>query len=157
MPDYKLLDVDILAFVVIPLVLVAALAWGVAFASLALVSRAAPARVNATMMGLTFMSLFVSNNIIGWIGGLCERMSPIEFCIMHAAVGASRPELLLKPLDGQLVQFQELFALGVRRTLGARWVDFWSCCSGGVSNRALKPSRNPTLQPGLTEAQTAPS
>ena len=43
---------------------------------LALVSRAAPAKVNATLMGLAFMSLFISNNLIGWIGGFYEKMSP---------------------------------------------------------------------------------
>ena len=46
---------------------------------LALGSRAAPAKVNATLMGLTFMSLFISNNLIGWIGGFYERMSPAQF------------------------------------------------------------------------------
>jgi POT family proton-dependent oligopeptide transporter len=56
---------------------------------LALVSRTAPAKVNATMMGLAFMSLFVSNNIIGWIGGLYEKMRPVEFWAMHAAIGAA--------------------------------------------------------------------
>ncbi len=40
------------------------------------------------MMGIAFMSLFVSNNLIGWIGGFYERMSPIEFWAMHAAIGA---------------------------------------------------------------------
>ncbi len=55
---------------------------------LALVSRAAPAKVNATLMGLTFMSLFVSNNLIGWIGGLYERMTPAQFWAMHAAIAA---------------------------------------------------------------------
>ena len=42
---------------------------------LALVSRAAPAKVNATLMGLAFMSLFISNNLIGWIGGFYEKMT----------------------------------------------------------------------------------
>lgn len=55
---------------------------------LALVSRAAPPRVNATMMGIAFMSLFVSNNLIGWIGGFYERMSPMQFWAMHAGIGA---------------------------------------------------------------------
>lgn len=55
---------------------------------LALVSRAAPASVNATMMGVAFMSLFVANNLIGWIGGFYEKMSPAEFWAMHAAIGA---------------------------------------------------------------------
>jgi POT family proton-dependent oligopeptide transporter len=53
---------------------------------LALVSRAAPAKVKATLMGLTFMSLFISNNLIGWIGGFYERMSPAQFWTMHAAI-----------------------------------------------------------------------
>jgi proton-dependent oligopeptide transporter, POT family len=55
---------------------------------LALVSRAAPAKVNATMMGIAFMSLFISNILIGWIGGFYERMSPIQFWTIHAAIGA---------------------------------------------------------------------
>jgi POT family proton-dependent oligopeptide transporter len=62
---------------------------------LALVSRAAPARVNATMMGLAFMSLFVSNNLIGWIGGFYERMQPVEFWALHAAIGAAGGVLVL--------------------------------------------------------------
>ena len=57
--------------------------------TLALVSRAAPAKVNATMLGIAYMSLFVSNNIIGWIGGFYERMSPTEFWALHAAIAAS--------------------------------------------------------------------
>jgi POT family proton-dependent oligopeptide transporter len=55
---------------------------------LALVSRAAPAKVNATMMGLAFMSLFISNNLVGWIGGFYEKMRPAEFWAMHAAIAA---------------------------------------------------------------------
>jgi proton-dependent oligopeptide transporter, POT family len=57
--------------------------------TLALVSRATPAQVNATMMGIAFMSLFVANNLIGWIGGFYERMSPIEFWALHAAIAAT--------------------------------------------------------------------
>ena len=53
---------------------------------LALVSRTAPAKVNATLMGFAFMSLFVSNNLIGWIGGFYGRMQPAEFWAMHAAI-----------------------------------------------------------------------
>ncbi len=56
---------------------------------LALVSRAAPAKVNATLMGLAFMSLFISNNLIGWIGGFYEKMTPVQFWTMHAAIAAS--------------------------------------------------------------------
>jgi proton-dependent oligopeptide transporter, POT family len=62
---------------------------------LALVSRAAPAAVNATMMGLAFMSLFFSNNLIGWIGSFYERMTPVAFWGLHAAIAATGGLLVL--------------------------------------------------------------
>lgn len=55
---------------------------------LALVSRAAPARINATMMGITFVSYFVSNILVGWIGGFYEKVSPVQFWLLHAAIAA---------------------------------------------------------------------
>jgi POT family proton-dependent oligopeptide transporter len=55
---------------------------------LALVSRAAPAKANATLMGVAYMSLFVSNTLIGWIGGFYERLSPAAFWALHAAIAA---------------------------------------------------------------------
>ncbi len=55
---------------------------------LALVSRAAPTKMNATMMGLAFMSLFIANTIIGRIGGFYEKMTPAQFWAMHAAIAA---------------------------------------------------------------------
>jgi POT family proton-dependent oligopeptide transporter len=62
---------------------------------LALVSQAAPAKVNATLMGLVFMSLFVSNTLIGWIGGFYEKMTPAGFWAMHAAIAAGGGLLVL--------------------------------------------------------------
>jgi len=56
---------------------------------LALVSRAAPAAVNATMMGIAFTSLFVSNNLVGWIGGFYETMGPMQFWLLHAGIAAA--------------------------------------------------------------------
>ena len=53
---------------------------------LALVSRAAPAKMNATLMGLVFMSLFIANTLVGWIGGFYEKMTPAQFWAMHAAI-----------------------------------------------------------------------
>ena len=47
--------------------------------TLALVSRAAPAPVNATMMGMAFLALFVGSNIMGRLGGLYEVLSPAMF------------------------------------------------------------------------------
>jgi proton-dependent oligopeptide transporter, POT family len=62
---------------------------------LALVSRAAPARMNSTLMGLAFMSLFVANILIGWIGSYYERMQPAEFWALHAAIAAASGLLVL--------------------------------------------------------------
>ena len=62
---------------------------------LALVSRAAPAKVNATMLGVAFLSIFVANNLIGWIGTLYEKMLPVEFWALHAAIAAMGGMLVL--------------------------------------------------------------
>ncbi len=66
---------------------------GVAFlyywpTTLALVSRVAPAKINATMMGITFLSFFVANNLVGWIGGFYEKLSPAQFWLLHAGIAA---------------------------------------------------------------------
>ncbi len=53
---------------------------------LALVSRAAPAKMNSTLMGLAFTSLFIANTIVGRIGGFYEKMGPAQFWAMHAAI-----------------------------------------------------------------------
>ena len=62
---------------------------------LALVSRAAPPRINSTMMGMTFLTLFIANNLIGWIGTFYEKMSPIAFWSLHAAIAATGGILVL--------------------------------------------------------------
>jgi POT family proton-dependent oligopeptide transporter len=56
---------------------------------LALVSRAAPPKINATMMGICFLVLFVANNLIGWIGTFYEQMTPLAFWALHAAIAAA--------------------------------------------------------------------
>jgi POT family proton-dependent oligopeptide transporter len=55
---------------------------------LSLVSRAAPPKINATMMGAAFLVLFVANNLIGWIGTFYEQLGPTAFWTLHAAIGA---------------------------------------------------------------------
>jgi proton-dependent oligopeptide transporter, POT family len=62
---------------------------------LALVSRAAPAKINATMMGICFLNLFVANNLIGWIGTFYEQMTPLAFWVMHAGIAATGGILVL--------------------------------------------------------------
>jgi POT family proton-dependent oligopeptide transporter len=62
---------------------------------LALVSGAAPAKINATMMGIGFLVLFVANNLIGWIGTFYEQMAPLAFWLMHAGIAAAGGILVL--------------------------------------------------------------
>ena len=62
---------------------------------LALVSRAAPPKINATMMGSVFLTLFVANNLIGRIGTYSEKMTPIAFWALHAGIGAAGGLLML--------------------------------------------------------------
>jgi proton-dependent oligopeptide transporter, POT family len=56
---------------------------------LALVSRAAPPHLKATLMGSVFLSLFISNLTIGRLGGFYERMTPAEFWALNAAIAAT--------------------------------------------------------------------
>jgi POT family proton-dependent oligopeptide transporter len=56
---------------------------------LALVSRVAPPKINATMMGGAFLVLFVANNLIGWIGTFYEQLGPLAFWLLHAGIGAT--------------------------------------------------------------------
>jgi len=54
---------------------------------------------------MAFMSLFVANNLIGWIGGFYEKMSPAGFWGLHAAIGATGGVLVLlfgRPLGRSL-------------------------------------------------------
>jgi POT family proton-dependent oligopeptide transporter len=62
---------------------------------LALVSRAAPARVNSTLMGLCYMVMGLANLLVGWVGSFYEKMSPAAFWTLHAAIGAAGGLLVL--------------------------------------------------------------
>lgn len=81
---------------------------------LALVSRAAPPRINATMMGICFLTLFVANNLIGWIGTFYEEMTPLAFWLLHAGIAAAGGILVL--LFGPLLKH----ILEPRETQGLR-------------------------------------
>jgi POT family proton-dependent oligopeptide transporter len=56
---------------------------------LGFVSRTAPPQVRATMMGAIFLSLFLGDFMVGWLGGLYETMSPATFWGLHAGIAAT--------------------------------------------------------------------
>ena len=53
---------------------------------LALFARAAPKGVASTIMGIYYLNFFMSNNLVGWLGGKLEEMSGTQFWAMHAAI-----------------------------------------------------------------------
>jgi POT family proton-dependent oligopeptide transporter len=72
---------------------------------LALVSQAAPAKVNATLMGGAFLALFVGNVAMGWVGSYYGEMSPAAFWAVDAAIGLTGGLVVLaigKPLSRAL-------------------------------------------------------
>jgi POT family proton-dependent oligopeptide transporter len=85
---------------------------------LALVSRAAPPRLKSTLMGCVFLTLFVSNITIGWIGTFYERMTPAEFWAIHAAIAATGGLLAIvlgRPLTKALLGRDELAEISAHR------------------------------------------
>jgi proton-dependent oligopeptide transporter, POT family len=69
---------------------------------LGLTTRVSPQRVQATMMGVVFMSLFVSYNLLGWLGRFYETMGPAGFWTLHVGLGVAGGVialLLKRPLE----------------------------------------------------------
>jgi POT family proton-dependent oligopeptide transporter len=71
---------------------------------LALYARLSPKAVAGTMLGVYFLHLFMANNLVGWLGGLLERLPGTQFWALHAGLVGSAGILtfgaahLLKPL-----------------------------------------------------------
>lgn len=62
--------------------------------TLALCSRAAPAAVGGVIMGIAFLTAFVSNYLCGWLGGFYEKMPAVKFWGMHAAISMAGAVLI---------------------------------------------------------------
>jgi proton-dependent oligopeptide transporter, POT family len=77
--------------------------------SLALYSRAAPAALGATIIGIYYLHLFAANMMVGWVGGLLDRMPAVQFWLLHAGLagGAAVVFLLVKPLIGGILRQAE--------------------------------------------------
>jgi POT family proton-dependent oligopeptide transporter len=54
--------------------------------SLALYARVAPPALSATIIGVFYLHLFAANNLVGWIGGLLEKMPATHFWLLHAGL-----------------------------------------------------------------------
>ena len=72
---------------------------------LALYARAAPKALAATMLGFYYVHLFLANNLVGWLGGLIERMPGTQFGLLHAGLiaGAGAVLLLARQLFGHVL------------------------------------------------------
>ena len=57
--------------------------------ALALVSRAAPAAVNAMMVGSYYLGLFVGGIASGWLARYYEPLGPARFWLLHVAVAVA--------------------------------------------------------------------
>ena len=54
--------------------------------TLSLVSRAAPAKVNATLIGATYLALFFGSTLMGWVGSFYDEMGNAAFWTLDAAI-----------------------------------------------------------------------
>ena len=54
---------------------------------LALISESAPLKVNSTLMGGAFLSLFAGSVLMGWVGSFYGQMTPAAFWTLDAAIG----------------------------------------------------------------------
>ncbi|HEX8667158.1 MAG TPA: peptide MFS transporter [Allosphingosinicella sp.] len=57
--------------------------------SLALFAKVAPKAINATVIGLYYLTFFAANSIVGYVGGWLETMPATSFWLMHAAFAAA--------------------------------------------------------------------
>jgi len=75
---------------------------------LALYVRAAPKSVVGTILGVYYLHLFMCNNLVGWLGGLLEKMSGFNFWLIHAGLvgGAGLIMLIASRAAGRLLDPQ---------------------------------------------------
>lgn len=72
---------------------------------LALYARVAPKAIVGTIIGFYYLHLFMANNLVGWLGGLVERMSGVQFWLLHAGLvaGAAVVFFIAKQIFGHLL------------------------------------------------------
>ena len=57
--------------------------------TLALFARVAPTPLNATVIGLYYLSFSAGNWLVGRIGGLLSTIAPVQFWLLHAGIAAA--------------------------------------------------------------------
>ncbi|MCJ9429636.1 peptide MFS transporter [Kordiimonas marina] len=57
--------------------------------SLSLFARLAPKQINATVIGLYYISFVIGNSLVGWLGGLYGKMPTTHFWLLHAGFAAT--------------------------------------------------------------------
>ena len=62
---------------------------------LAMFARASPKSVTGTMVGMYLLHLFLANNLVGWLGGLLDHMSGLQFWLLHGGLVGTAGVLML--------------------------------------------------------------
>jgi POT family proton-dependent oligopeptide transporter len=75
--------------------------------ALSLVSKAAPKKVNSTLMGATFLALFFGSTIMGWVGSFYDQMSNAAFWTLDSAIALVSAVVILA-LKGPVNRMLEL-------------------------------------------------
>src|SRR6185295_13503285 len=73
--------------------------------SLSVVTKVAPVRVQSTVMGLSFATIFAGNFLAGWLGSFWTGMSKPAFFLMIALIAAAAGVLIValkRPLAGAI-------------------------------------------------------
>jgi len=76
---------------------------------LALFAKYAPKAINATIIGLYYLSFFAANSMVGKIGGFLETWPTTRFWLLHAAfaAGAGLCFVLFKFVAGNQLEPRE--------------------------------------------------
>lgn len=56
--------------------------------SLALFSKISPKQITSTVIGLYYLSFFIANAVVGWVGGLYSSLPTTTFWLIHVASAA---------------------------------------------------------------------
>lgn len=62
---------------------------------IALYSRASPKGITGIVIGIYYTHLFIGNNLVGYLGQLYEKMTPVNFWLMHVALMLGAAAILI--------------------------------------------------------------